>query len=304
MGLLLLLKGDYQHGWPMYEWRWRLKGYAQHSNPRPQWDGQALAGRRILLHAEQGFGDVIHLARYIPMVAERGGKMIVACPRNLHRLLRGLGPVEKWLGPQEPLPDHDLHCPWMSLPRVFETTLETIPAAIPYLSADPHVSRQWAARLPADGRLRVGLVWAGRRLPDRYRSIPADQLAPLGEIAGVHFVSLQKRQAAEQVLFAPPPLPLTDWSDDLLDFADTAALLHNLDMVITIDTAVAHLSGAMGKPTWILLRKSADWRWLLDRNDSPWYPTVRLFRQEQLDDWTAPINQVAEALAATFARRP
>jgi tetratricopeptide (TPR) repeat protein len=292
LGLMLLLKGDYPRGWTEYEWRHRVKEFAGEFNFNgPAWTGDDLAGRCILIHAEQGFGDALQFCRYLPMVAARGGKVVLLCHAHLHRLLANLPGVEQLVGYDQPIPHYDTYCHLASLPGLFQTTLNTIPSAIPYLRADETHLRHWRSRLPSDKRPKVGLVWAGRDRPYPDRSIPPQQLTPLANCRDIWWCSLQKQKAQK-----PPRLEMADWTEELNDFADTAALLANLDLVITIDSAVAHLAGAMGKPAFVLLKRSADWRWLLDRNDSPWYPTLRLFRQERPGDWDEPIERVVEAL--------
>jgi tetratricopeptide (TPR) repeat protein len=290
LGLLLLLTGDFAQGWPEYEWRLRVPELATPAvSDKPKWDGSPLAARRILLTSEQGLGDVIQFIRYVPLVIARGGQPVISCQRELHRLLHPMPCIAQG----DPPPDHDLQCSLMSLPGLFGTTIESIPAPIPYLRADPSLSAHWQSRLAQSPHRRIGLVWSGRsaQRADRNRSIPPAALAPLAAVDGVFFCSLQKDPAP------PPPLPhLADWTADLHDFADTAALIENLDLVITIDTAVAHLAGAMGRPTWLLLKHHPDWRWLLHRSDSPWYPTMRLFRQTNHGDWTDPIAQIVDAL--------
>jgi hypothetical protein len=301
---LLLLKGDYAAGWPEYQWRRKVPGLDtdRPQSDRPEWTGRPLNGQRILIHADQGLGATIQLFRYLPMVAERGGSIIVACDPRLIRLFRSNSAVAHWAILDQPIPDHDVQSPMTSLPGLFGTRINTIPTGIPYLKAGPQLSRNWHDRLAPDGRLRVGLAWAGRPTPDPNRSIPTEFLAPL-QSPRVRLISLQQRPSVEQVPFAPPTIDLSDWSAELTDLADTAALIDNLDLVITIDTAVAHLAGAMGKKTWLLLMKQPDWRWMLDRGDSLWYPNMRLFRQARPGDWTSPVNEVALALAETL-RQP
>jgi ADP-heptose:LPS heptosyltransferase len=196
------------------------------------------------------------------------------------------------------LPQFDVHCAIMGLPRVLGTTLETIPADIPYLFADPQLSEKWNQRLPADGRLKIGISWAGRPThpDDRKRSIPLMMFAPLAAIPNARFISLQKGEAATEINKTPPGFAIEDWTDELHDFADTAALIANLDLVITADTAVAHLAGAMGKPVWVLLPFFPDWRWMMNRQDSPWYPTMKLFRQPGLGDWPDVMGRVVGEL--------
>jgi hypothetical protein len=297
LGLVLLMLGDLERGWAEYDWRRRVSGLIVPllQFARPPWEGEALNGRRVLVHAEQGFGDAIHFVRYAAMVAGRGGVPVVYCPPVLAGLLRGAEGVEQVVGFGETLPEFDLHCPLLSLPNIFKTTLANIPADVPYIRADEALVRQWAGRLNGDGRKKVGLVWAGGIKPPG-RSLPLAALAPLGGIPGVKFYSLQKDEAAGELADAPPGLRMDDWSGDLTDFSQTAALIANLDLVITIDTAVAHLAGAMGKPTWVLLKHVPDFRWMLGRTDSPWYPTMRLFRQTRAGDWETPVELAFGAL--------
>jgi Flp pilus assembly protein TadD len=291
----LLLKGDFQAGWAEYESRRAAPqqlGIFCQSFALPSWDGAPLNGRRILIHAEQGFGDTIQFIRYLPLVADYGGKVILQVQPQLHRLLTDLPVADQVLAVGEPLPEFDLHCPLMSLPFVLGARLETMPNAIPYLRADSRLSSRWHKRLPAGTSLKVGLVWSGRKSHFRKhkkQSLPLDLLIRLKECTNAKFFSLQ--------LGAPmPDLDMVDWTSELVDFSDTAGLIHNLDLVITVDTAVAHLAGAMGKNVWVLLAFIPDWRWMLDREDSPWYPTMRLFRQPAIGDWQTPISRVVEEL--------
>jgi Flp pilus assembly protein TadD len=290
LGLVLLLGGDFEQGWIEHEWRLRVSNFALRAvSTKPVWDGANLAGRRILLLGEQGLGDMIQFIRYLPLVTGHDGSAVVMCARELHRLF---SPIQ-CVAPDEAPPDHDVQYVLMSLPRLLRTTLETIPAPIPYLRAESSLSSQWRMRLPEEPQRKIGLVWAGRAAHhnDRNRSIAPSLLAPLAAVEGVYYCSLQKGSAEQ------PPLPqLADWTGDLRDLADTAALINNLDLVITVDTSVAHLAGAMGKPTWVLLPFVPDWRWLLDRGDSPWYPSIRLFRQSRPGDWNGPVAQVVDAL--------
>jgi hypothetical protein len=245
------------------------------------------------------------------VVKERGGRVIVLCQREVHRLLERqthLG-VDQWIADGQPEPRFDVHCPLLSLPLLFQTTLENIPAEVPYLFADPALVTYWRDRLTAPvsasprpsapaSFLRVGLVWGGSPTPlhNRKRSATLAALAPLAAAKGVTFVSLQKGEPAGQAANPPVGMKLIDHTSELGDFADTAALISALDLVISIDTGVAHLAGALGKPTWVLLPFVPDWRWFTDRTDSPWYPTMRLFRQPALGDWSAPIDLVSREL--------
>jgi Flp pilus assembly protein TadD len=304
VALLQLLTGDYTAGWPGYEHRWRqrLQRSVHRQFGQPMWDGSDLGGRRLLLHAEQGFGDALQFARYAALAASRGGRVFVECHPPLARLFRSLAGVDRVVPRGEgPLPPFDVHCPFMSLPMVFGTTLATVPAEVPYLRATPAAANRWRRRLAAEppGR-RVGLVWSGdaKHQKDRDRSVLLAMLAPLAAAPGVRFYSLQFGPPAEAAAAPPPGMSLTDWTGELDDFADTAGLASQLDLVVTVDTAVAHLAGALGRPTWVLVPFAPDWRWLLDRDDSPWYPTMRLFRQRTKGDWAHPIARVAEALRA------
>jgi tetratricopeptide (TPR) repeat protein len=293
-----LLRGHFPLGWQEFEWR-RLKPSNPGSRPFPQptWDGSSLEGKTIVLFAEQGFGDTIQFLRYAPLVAQRGARVILEIQPALLPLASKITGVAEAFAQGKGWPACDCQCALMSLPLVFKTELESIPREIPYIKADLAKVQTWKAKLQSTTGRRVGLVGAGSatNTNDRNRSCPPGKLAPLAEVTGVSFVSLQKRETD-----APPTgLNLLDLTTDLTDFSDTAALIENLDLVIAVDTAVAHLAGAMGKPVWILLPAVNDWRWLMHREDSPWYPTARLFRQETPGDWTGVINKVCDALRKT-----
>jgi len=286
LSLMQLHQGDYARGWATYEWRWRTGD--SFPPPGPRWQGEDVAGKTVLLYAEQGFGDTLHFVRYAPMVAALGARVLLEAPEPLKRLLERTPGVERVTTHGTPPPAHDLQCPLLSLPQAFGTRLETIPADIPYLHADPALVERWQARLPEDGTLRVGLVWAGnpRRNQisahsiDRRRSMRLEQFAPLAGVPGVRFYSLQKgEETASQAKAPPPGMDLVDVMDAVGDFADTAALIATLDLVIGVDTSVIHLAGGLGRPVWMLSRFDACWRWLAGREDSPWYPTMRVFRQ-------------------------
>jgi Flp pilus assembly protein TadD len=264
---------------------------------RPLWTGTSEPGASILLRAEQGFGDVIQFIRYAPLVAERGLKVFVECHRELQRLIRRVPAVEAVFEPGANLPDCRFHQLIMSLPRVFRTTLQTIPAKVPYLSVDAAMAGEWEARLgPRTGKVRVGLAWAGRptHTNDKNRSLALIDLAPLAVAANAEFYQLQMGPAAGQA--RPAGLTLLDHTAHFLDFCATAGLISQLDLVISVDTALVHLAGAMAKPVWTLLPFVPDWRWLESRTDSPWYPTMRLFRQPRIGDWGAAIAAAADAL--------
>jgi len=294
--LAQLCLGDLPAGFAGFEWRWRTSDAKPGKFSQPPWLGEeTLQGKTILLHAEQGVGDCLQFVRYVPLVRARGAKVVLAVHRELKALLSGM--ADEVLAEDETLPPFDLRCPLLSLPLAFRTTLATIPAAIPYLRVEAARAAHWTARLPNSGSPRVGLVWSGNpaHKNDQHRSILFARLAPLLALADIQYVSLQKdlRPADAEPLRSSSVI---DLAGELDDFADTAAAMVNLDLVISVDTAVAHLAGAIGKPVWILLPFSPDWRWLLDRRDSPWYPTARLFRQPHIGDWTSVIAEVAAEL--------
>jgi tetratricopeptide (TPR) repeat protein len=310
LGSALLLNGRLQEGWEQFEWRWRLDGMSPYLRnfPQRQWGGEPLAGRSLILHDEQGFGDTLQFCRYAPLVAQGCGRLYLEVHVELVRLLRqSLASDRLEILPRSPdfpgingLPACDYHSPLLSLPRVLRTGFETIPAEIPYLRADPEAVRRWSERLAFLPRPRVGLIWAGRptHAEDSLRSITLAQLAPLARIPGVSFLSLQKGEVTAQLDAPPPGMVIRDYTAELPDFADTAAFLGSVDLVITVDTAMAHLAGGLGKRVWLLNRCLPDWRWLLDREDSPWYPTMRQFRQTRPGDWDGVIARVAQALEA------
>lgn len=310
----LLLQGRYREGWPEYEARWqearRLRVYPREFR-EPRWDGGPLQGKTLLLWAEQGLGDTLHFARYAALVAKQGGRVLLECQPPLQRLLATVPGPAAVFAEGEPLPKFDLQCPLLSLPLVLGTTLETIPATVPYLFPAPERTAQWGKRLPPSGGPRVGLVWAGearKNLPDahrvdRRRSLRLDQLVPLFSIPGISWVSLQKGIPAQQRPKVAGARAMLDWMDEVTDFADTAALAAHLDLVITVDTSMAHLAGALGKPTWMLSRFDGCWRWLLDREDSPWYPTLRIFRQEAPGQWEPVIARLRQELERWVAER-
>jgi hypothetical protein len=302
LALSLLAMGRFENAWPELEWRWRVQrlGAPRPDIPKPLWDGSELNGRRIFVYAEQGFGDAIQFSRYLPLLAQRGARVSFACQDELARLMSRVQGVARVLGASVDM-DFDVHCPLLSLPLHFATTLESIPADIPYLSADPDAQRSWRDRIArlGKGRPRIGLVWSGNPAHprDKSRSLRLLDLAPLAEAASsASLISLQKGPARHDLRSPPDGLNIVDWTGELHDFADTAALIANLDLVISADTAVAHLAGALGKRVWVLLPHTPDWRWMLHRSDSPWYPTMRLFRQERRGEWTAPVWNVIQAL--------
>ncbi|MDP9172417.1 MAG: tetratricopeptide repeat protein [Planctomycetota bacterium] len=300
LALALLATGNFGEGWKEYEIRTRSRALSRPDIIQPKWDGSPLGGRRILLRAEQGIGDTIQFMRYIPMIQTLGGKIILECQAPLTRLLAGVPSVEACITREERHPEFDVQCSLLSLPAIFDTQVETIPLGIPYISADSSLAALWEAHLSGTPGLKVGLAWAGgpEHTKDRNRSIAFSSLQPILGLSSVTFISLQKGAASNQ---SSGESRLIDWTSELSDFADTAALISNLDLVITVDTSVAHLAGAMGKPVWVLLPFAPDWRWMLDREDSPWYPTMRLFRQQRAGEWQPPIDRMVEAIQG-FAR--
>ncbi len=293
----LLLTGNFAEGWQEYEWRFAVAGYDRNFG-RPLWSGEPLAGRTILVHAEQGFGDTLHFVRYVPAVAERGGRVVIEAPRELVRLLRTVAGAAAVVAAGERLPEFSCHCPLLSLPRALATNFSTIPGAVPYLRVPPEASAAWAERIAAapgldiGPGLRVGVVWAGTT----QRVADIRMLQPLFDVAGASWFSLQvgDRAGDLSLLDGVNIVDLASWLDD---FAETAAAICRVDLVLSVDTAVAHLAGALGRPTWLILPYNPDWRWLLERADSPWYPTARLFRQKRPNDWSGVISDVAAALA-------
>ncbi len=286
--------------WDLYEWRLLLKGKPAWLNAVARWEGEDIAGRTILLHAEQGLGDTLQFVRYAPLVAARAGRVILAVQPPLARLLRAVPGVDQVVAVGGVLPPFDVVCPLLSLPRLLGTTLDTIPPALPY--ADDHAPWDDTAGAAAPA-LRVGLVWAGSKgfSDDRQRSLPPAELTGLAGLPGVRFYSLQRHEAGGTAL--PAALDATDLMDGVRDFADTAALVAGLDLVIAVDTAVAHLAATMGKPVWLLSRFRGCWRWLLGRTDSPWYPSLRIIRQDRPNDWSGAVAQVRHDLAA-LAQQP
>lgn len=303
LSLTLLLRGDFQQGWEEYEWRWlrREAAGARRVFDCPLWAGELSDGKTILLHAEQGLGDSIQFVRYVPMVLARGWRVILEVPRALLGLFGVIEGVTL-VAAGEPLPPFDAHCPLLSLPRAFGTTLSSVPAAIPYLRADAGRVAAWPDRLPRYG-FRVGIAWQGNPTGkiDRGRSFPLAALAPIARVPGVRLVSLQKNDGEVQLRHLPDGMvvnslgPAFDHGPDA--FLDTAAVMDSLDLVITCDTAVAHLAGALGRPAWVALKAVPDWRWMLEREDSPWYPTLRLFRQTTPGDWDGLFARMAVELA-------
>ncbi len=299
----LLQQGNFVEGWREYEWRVHTDGSRLKSSTKPVWDGSEFQGKTLLVCAEQGLGDTIQFVRLLPKVKALGGTIILECQPLLAKLLQGIEGADLVIArPADgslPTRNYDLHVHLMSLPCLLGTIIDTIPAEIPYLTADPSKTALWRTRMisTSDG-LRVGIVWAGSpdNKNDRSRSMTLTDFLPLRECPGVVLYSLQKGAAAGQITPFPQGYEITDLSRELEDFTDTAAALTALDLLITVDTSVAHLAGALGVPVWTLLPYVPDWRWLLDRDDTPWYPTMRLFRQSHAGDWAGVVTNVIAAL--------
>jgi hypothetical protein len=300
----LLAQGKMAEGWEEYEWRYQIPGAAplMPKTDRPQWNGAPLGEERLLLIADQGYGDVVQFARYIPWVLERCPNIVIACSAELIPLIDWMYPGLPTLTRWDDLPPYAAFCPFSGLPRLHGTRLDTIPQAVPYLCADPARVEAWRGRLaemlPA-GLKRVGLVWAGRPTHnnDVNRTVALAALSPLGAVPGVAFVSLQKGPAAAQIGQFAGPAPLLNLDAQIKSFEDTAAILECLDLLICVDTSVGHIAGALGRPAWIMLPFAPDWRWLLGRSDTPWYPSLRLFRPPAPRRWDAVIAEVAASLA-------
>lgn len=310
----LLHAGRLREAWQDFEYRLKLP---EHQAMRVDWPVPLLsrlqdaAGRSVLVTHSDGFGDTLQFMRYLPLLAGLCARVVAWVPKPLERTLQSMEGIAQVQSGDQPVAGCDFYCPFVSLPRVFDTSLATIPGKVPYLAADPELARRWRGRLPKDGLL-VGLVWAGQVRPhlpgfdvvDARRSTKLATLAPLAKVAGARFVNLQMGPAADELREPPPGLELCNPMGDVADFADTAAIVANLDAVVSVDTSVVHLAGAMGKPVLLLDRYDNCWRWLSGRTDSPWYPALRIFRQKRLGEWEPVIRRVAAALTAAAANRP
>jgi tetratricopeptide (TPR) repeat protein len=308
--LLSLLQGRFEEGWTEYEWRWKFNQTPMYQGPMPRWDGSAQEGRTVLLYAEQGFGDMLQFVRYAMLVKQRAGKVVLACPQSMIPILSSCEGIDHLFAPGAPLPPFDVQAPLLSLPGIFKTTLDNIPAHVPYLRADPNLVEYWGKQLSHLAGFKIGIAWQGdpKFLWDRWRSIPLRQFAPLASLPGVHLISLQKGPGQEQVEELSCQIPLIEFGDRLDQaggaFMDTTAIIKNLDLVITSDTAVAHLAGALGVPVWTALSYAPEWRWLLEREDCPWYPTMRLFRQTRLGDWAGVFARLEEEVRQCLKEKP
>jgi tetratricopeptide (TPR) repeat protein len=293
--LAWLVTGNYEQGWPEHEWRWKLKKYYRRKFPQPMWEGESFAGKRLLIFVEQGLGDTLHFVRYIPMVKALGGTVILETQPPLESLMKVAPGVDEVVLQNATLPEFDLQVPIVCLPRIFKTKVETIPATVPYLVRHPV-----AEPLVYDSskRPRIGIVWAGSPIHDndRNRSCPLETLMPLFEERKWNWVSFQKGPSTEKLKSLPESASVENWGDRFRDFVDTAWALDEIDLLITVDTSVAHLAGAFGKKVWLMIPFNPDWRWMLEREDSPWYPTFRIFRQDKTRRWETVVEQMKKAL--------
>ncbi len=296
--MLKLSLGEYEEGWQLYEWRWKTKSFTSpvRNFSQPLWLGNdSIVGKTILVHSEQGFGDTIQFYRYLSKLKTLRCKIIFETQTQLVPLIKAQRDNCQIIGQGETIPSFDVHCPLLSLPLAFKTTLETIPAQVPYLFPPPEKLELWRTKLGTRSKPKIGLVWSGKLLPDFRRSIPIESLLLIID-EKAEWYSLQKDVRESDRSSLNSSLTIIDHAPSLNDFSDTAALITEMDLVISIDTAVAHLAGALGKPVWILLPFHPDFRWLRDREDSPWYPTARLFRQTQDGEWRSVIDRVSQKL--------
>ena len=298
--LLSLLVGDLERGWVEYEWRWKTTSVQRRDFSQVAWTGQSLEGKTVLVHAEQGLGDTIQFVRYAPLVKQRGGTVIVECPRPLLFLLASCAGIDRLVERGDELPAFDVQASLLSLPGIFRTTLEDIPATVPYLFADLGLVERWRKELGGATGFKIGIAWRGNPTHpnDRARSIPLSCFEPLASLPGVQLFSLQKGVGVEQLQEVAGRFPVAELGSRLNDFVETAAAMMNLQLVITCDTAIAHLAGALGVPVWVAIPFVPDWRWLLNRRDSPWYPTMRLFRQAKRGDWQGVFEEIKAELAS------
>ena len=302
-GIVWLLLGDFERGWPEYEWRWQCPGSKMPGYSASLWQGEPLDGKTILLHHEQGLGDTIQFVRYATILKQHGaGQVVVKTQKPLMKLLAACPGIDELVCDDAKLPAFDVHVPMLSVPGILETTFESIPAKVPYLHAESELVAKWQRRLAAYDGFKVGIAWQGSPdfHADAQRSVPLQHFAKLAAVPGVRLFSLQKGFGSEQIDAMNGQFELVDFGEELdVDagpFMDTAAIIQNVDLVITSDTSVPHLAGALGVPTWLALSISPDWRWFLEREDNPWYPTMRLFRQQKLGDWEDVFSRIGDAL--------
>ncbi len=304
LGHLYLLMGRFRDGWKEFDWRRRVAEFNHDPRPYPEplWDGGEADGKTLFFYPEQGLGDILQFVRYLLPVAAAGGRIILETPAQMARLLEGFDGAHALVPTGTAPPPFDCHASLLDLPGIMATDLETIPAPASYISPDPALTEAWAGRLGRHGDFRIGLAWAGNpdHTNDASRSIDPGLLKPLAQIPGVSLYSLQVgRDGEAEAVFGGA---IEDLAPDLTDFAETAAAISNLDLVVSVDTAVVHLAGAMGRPVWTLLPFMPDWRWLLDRDDSPWYPSMRLFRQKAAGEWPGVIKRLTAEIIKQAAK--
>ena len=297
LGIVLLLQGDFQRGWQEYEWRLKSDDPCFANRARTRWDGSSLSGKTILLYTEQGFGDTIQFIRYVHLLVKYDTKILVECQPELLQLFGNIGAIQKTIAVGEPLPKFDVSASLLSLPGILGTDLISIPARIPYL----YVKSQSSTDLEMSSEYKVGIVWAGNQKHpnDNNRSVELQQFSVLFDVEDCQFFSLQVGNRRDDIMRYSYSNNITDLGVNFSDFFDTAVAISELDLVISVDTAVAHLAGALGKPVWVLLPFMPDWRWLLEREDTPWYPTMKLFRQTNTRDWAEVLKKVRLALEKT-----
>ena len=306
LSLIHLVRGNLHEGFREYEYRWQTSRFSPISLPQPMWNGDTMPGKTLLIQCEQGLGDTLQFCRYVHLVKQRVGRVVFQAQRSIVPLLRNCHGFDGLIAEGEEPPNFDFQSPLLSLPRIMGTTLNTLPVNVPYLSADPVRVDKWEKILGPKVGIRIGIAWRGNpsHQCDKERSIPLAAFQSLAEIEGVTLVSLQKAQGSDEVLAMRDRFALVDFGCELDShggaFLDTAAIMKNLDLVVTVDSAPAHLAGALGVPVWLVLSFVADWRWLLDRQDSPWYPTMRLFRQSTAGDWQDVFCRLADQLKASF----
>jgi tetratricopeptide (TPR) repeat protein len=308
--LAWLQAGDYERGWPEYEWRWKRKQTPPRILSKPLWDGSPLECRTILLHTEQGLGDMLQFVRYAAVIKAYGGNVIVQCPGFLIPLFQRTPGVDRLVDENSPLPEFEVYAPFMSLPGLTGTTLTTVPATVPYLFIEPERVAFWKDKLQSLQGFKIGIAWQGNphHAWDHHRSFPLSMFESIAAVQGIQLLSLQKGPGSEQMSKLKGLFEVHDLAAGLEAhpeaYMNTAALMLNLDLVITADTATAHLAGGLGVKTWIALSAKSDWRWLFRREDSPWYPTARLFRQKTLDDWPEVFERMANALMELIVSPP
>ena len=289
----LFMNGDFEAAWPEYEWRWKIPNFPTPVRPfsQPKWQGERLDGKKILVHAEQGFGDSLQFARFTKDIADHGGDIILECAPGLTSLMESAPGVTETLARGDQLPAFDVHVPLLSIPGILSMGLDALPNQVPYLQVPVNKQEYWAGRLKSPDQLKIGITWqtSTEQLSSSFKSCPLQAYAALFGIEQVKWISLQKEIPDSDL---PLPPDIMDISEDLADFSDTAAVISELDLVISMDTAVAHLTGALGKPVWLLLSTAGDWRWMKDRNDSPWYPTMQIFRQTNFNDWNEILTRI------------